>query len=260
MGNIMRRKLRGNIKSCINLRREKVVAEKMLIASLGGKTRVYKRIVKETRKHSEEMRKQLTQKNKKKVEWLVNKYGEKDEMIDELNEDERAIYGECEILNKECEMKSEELRKPDVVCGVGETLEITENEMQVLALGPKFCVRKKLDETEFEVELEECIAKIKWDMMAQEEKVEKEKKEDIGYRNVMSILSEDEKEEVEEWEEIKDASRRMIFDQEDKKFNFGKKRATDLKGNTKVILPGMRKSFQDEANLEMLRAEMKGCF
>ena len=86
------------------------------------------------------------------------------------------------------------------------------------------------------------------------------REEDIGYRNLMSILSEDEKEEIEAWEEIKDASRRMIFDQEDKKFNFGKKRATDLKGNTKVILPGMRKSFQEEANLEMLRAEMKGCF
>ena len=30
--------------------------------------------------------------------------------------------------------------------------------------GPKFCVRKfKLTEEDFDVEMEECIAKIKWD-------------------------------------------------------------------------------------------------
>ena len=30
--------------------------------------------------------------------------------------------------------------------------------------------------------------------------------------------------------------------------------------NSMVILPGRRKNFQEEANLEMFRAEMKGCF
>ena len=76
----------------------------------------------------------------------------------------------------------------------------------------------------------------------------------------MSILTEEEKTDVEEWEEEVEAKRRIIYDPEDKSWNYGRKRVTDMKGNTMVILPGRRKNFQDEANLEMLRAELKGCF
>ena len=38
----------------------------------------------------------------------------------------------------------EKLREPEIVCGEGEIMEITEDEKRVLALGPKFCVRKNL--------------------------------------------------------------------------------------------------------------------
>ena len=256
--NLMRRKLTGNTKICSILRKERTITEKALIAKLGGKTREFKRIVKDTRKNNEEMRKHLAQKNNKKVEWLEKKDGKRDVTLIEMSEYEREKYGMTEIFQEECGMKAENLKKPDVVCSAGEILEISENEKQVLALGPKFCVRKALSENDFEVELEECIAKIKWELMSQDEKDGEIISE--SDKNIMSILSDDEREEVEEWEEFQEASRRMVFQKEGGKFNYGRKRATDLKGNTMVVLPGQRKKFQDEANLEMLRAEFKGCF
>ena len=80
----------------------------------------------------------------------------------------------------------------------------------------------------------------------------------------MDVMEEDgweeEKEEVLEWEEKLEAKRRMVYHAEEGTWNLGRKRVTDLKGNSMVILPGRRKNFQEEANLEMLRAEMKGCF
>ena len=65
---------------------------------------------------------------------------------------------------------------------------------------------------------------------------------------------------MEEFEEMRDASRRQTYNADTGGWNYGRKRATDVKGNTMVVLPGRRKNFQEEANLEMLRAELKGCF
>ena len=106
--------------------------------------------------------------------------------------------------------------------------------------------------------MEECIAKIKWWMREEEEKEKIVK--DSGDVAIMAILPEEERNEVEEFEEMKEASRRLVYNPEDRKWNYGRKRATDIKGNTMVILPGRSKNFQFEANLEMLRAELKGCF
>ena len=159
VGNITRSKLRGNIKNCIVLRREKIAAEENLILKLGGKTRTYKRIVKETRKHNEEVKKKLSLKNEKKVQWLTKKYGMKYDITEDMDEHEREYYGEAEIFSMECSMTAETLKEPEVVIGAGETIDVTEDEKKILALGPKFCVRNSLDRTEFEVELEEVSLK-----------------------------------------------------------------------------------------------------
>ena len=131
VGNITRSKLRGNIKNCIVLRREKIAAEENLILKLGGKTRTYKRIVKETRKHNEEVKKKLSLKNEKKVQWLTKKYGMKYDITEDMDEHEREYYGEAEIFSMECSMTAETLKEPEVVTGVGETIEVTDDEKKV---------------------------------------------------------------------------------------------------------------------------------
>ena len=255
---IMRRKLKGNNDHCKVLRREKVKCDESLVAKLGGKTREYRRVVRETRKNCDELRSMLKGKNDKKIKWLQMKYEEIYEYGDDMTEEEYEMYGMAKILCGKNEITAEKLREPEVVVRGGEELTVTEEEKEVLALGPKFCVRKSLKMEDFEIEMEECIAKIKWWLREEEEKGNTEK--DPGDVAIMAILPDEEREEVEEHEEMKEASRRLVYHPEEKKWNFGRKRATDLKGNTMVVLPGRSKNFQFEANLEMLRAELKGCF
>ena len=140
----------------------------------------------------------------------------------------------------------------------GETINLTDGEKKVLALGPKFCVRKHLDEEEFMVEVEECITKVRWERMGEE--IDKKKRKNSADIAIMSILDEEQVEEVEEHESLEDAKLKMIYHPEEKSWSFGRRKATDVKGNTMVILPGMGKNFQEEANYEMLRTELRGCF
>ena len=52
----------------------------------------------------------------------------------------------------------------------------------------------------------------------------------------------------------------MIFNSDDKSLNFARKRVTDIKGNSRVILPKKVKNFDLEARLEMFRTECMGTF
>ena len=112
---IMRRKLKGNNQHCIKLRRERCINDKELMRSLGGKTRVYKGIVKDTKKNCNTLREELERRNVKKIEWLVKKYEMKYEMSVDMTEDEREKYGMSRILNMECDVTAENLREPDIV-------------------------------------------------------------------------------------------------------------------------------------------------
>ena len=125
---LMRKKLRENRRHCIRLRREKFVADRRLREHLGGKTRVYKQIVKDTRKNCEALREEIKNKNKNKIEWLEDKYGWKYDITDELTEHERDKYGGCEILSSTCSMRGEELRQPEIVLGKNEILSMSEEE------------------------------------------------------------------------------------------------------------------------------------
>ena len=140
----MRRKLKGNNRLCINLRKEKFNNDKELVKSLGGKTREYKGIVKDTRRNCNILKEELRKKNAKKMAWLEKKYAQKYDMSVDMTKDEREKYGMSEILSMECEITADKLREPEIVRGMGEILELTDDEKKVLALGPKFCVRKKL--------------------------------------------------------------------------------------------------------------------
>ena len=51
----------------------------------------------------------------------------------------------------------------------------------------------------------------------------------------MKMTSDDDK--LEEMQEIIEAKSRQYYDPEEKVFNYGKKRATDLKENSRVTLP-----------------------
>ena len=160
--------------------------------------------MKDAKKNGENLRKELGKKNVKKCEWLVKKYGVKNMEYEELTNDEVRKYVKAEIFKVVTEMRGEELRAPEIVRGDNEVINLTNEEIIVLVLGPKFCVRKeKLSEEEFEVELEECIVKIKWDKRGEYEESKKGKTPaDIA---IMSILDDEEKDDVEGYEEMREA-------------------------------------------------------
>ena len=54
--------------------------------------------------------------------------------------------------------------------GEGETIELSDDEYDLLRLGPKYCLYNKLNDEEFETDVEECLMKVKWDMMADDKK------------------------------------------------------------------------------------------
>ena len=67
----------------------------------------------------------------------------------------------------------------------------------------------------------------------------------LGKKNCRRIKEEQEEEEV-----IKDAISRSIFDWERKRVNYARRRATDLKGNSRVFFPRKARSLEVESNLQ----------
>ena len=118
-----------------------------------------------------------------------------------------------------------------------------------------------MNEETFQRELEECVVKYRWELRKNEDDNEEIKRfgED-AYRAIESLFEEDELEEQKEDKMMDEAKTRMHFDPEMMSLNFSKKRATDLKGNSRVFLPRKVKSFEVEAKLEMLRVESMAIF
>ena len=80
------------------------------------------------------------------------------------------MMGAPKIFTEEGVIKKEEIKNQVIVEGPGEVIKLDENERAALKLGPKFCMYNKLSDEEFEVDVEECILKIKWDLMGDENK------------------------------------------------------------------------------------------
>ena len=95
-----------------------------------------------------------------------------------------------------------------------------------MRLGPKYCLYKRLNEEDFETDLEECVMKVKWDMLGEgsdNESKKRRKSEDIA----LEVLLGEEKcrkidEEKEEEEEIKEAESRSIFNWNSQSINCNK--------------------------------------
>ena len=186
----------------------------------------------------------------------MRKYGKKNCVVDK---EVVKLMGNPKILLDE-ELKPEEMRKPVVVLGEGEKIELNVDEVEVLSLGPKFCQYNNLVDEEFETDLEECLMKVKWDFMG-DDKGPKSGLEDVALRVLLGddVCTQIEDENEEE-QELIEAETRNIFDHSSKTFNFSKRRATDMKCNSRVYFPRKARSLEEESKLETLRVELHGVF
>ena len=115
-------------------------------------------------------------------------------------------------------------------------LNFDKDEISALLLDPKFAVYDLLSEEDFDVEVETCLAKMRWNYM------DKSDDEEVPTSKV-----------EQEFNEIVDAKSRQIYDSESKTFDMRKLRATDVKQNTYVHLPKSQ-GVQYESGLEMRRS------
>ena len=111
--------------------------------------------------------------------------------------------------------------------------------------------------------------KFKWELMGKEKNEENKGKKrdlsDIAFEVLRNETYTDE--EIKEWEEYEDeqerlryAEMRMIYDPEKNKLDLSRRRATDLKGNSRVIFPRKVSNFEIEAKLETFRTEARSEF
>ena len=95
-------------------------------------------------------REKLRKKNTKKVEHLVKKYGKmtktkRTDMTKEIVD----MVGHLRMFKDDISMVGETVKEPIIVTWVGETLELSEDERELLKLGPKYCVYSSLNEENF---------------------------------------------------------------------------------------------------------------
>ena len=258
----MKYKIKDNILFETMLRKKRNWLRGRLESVLGSRSHACRKVVQEVKAYGVKHRKEVKKKNDEKLKHLVKKFGLKQKNVwDLMTREEKKPMGDPSLFREDGNLMGEELRNPAVVMGEGEELSLTKEEKDILRLGPKFCVFKNLDEEEFEADLEETIMKIKWDMMGEEDNGGERAKDDIamevllGKKECRRIEDEKEEEEV-----VKDAISRSIFDWEGRSVNYAKRRATDLKGNSRVFFPRQARSLETESNLQTLRSMLMTTF
>ena len=135
-------------------------------------------------------------------------------------------------------------------------IKIDADERSILTLNPKFAILKKLEETSVHHDVEICLAKLRYEIQKLELWRAELEREESGYgsgnqakrRRIENQLSPKEEEE----EIIKEAKERQIYDPIRKRFNYTKRRATDIPENNKVKLPE-EVDVKHENELGMLR-------
>ena len=137
-------------------------------------------------------------------------------------------------------------------------IELADNEKAALRLNPYFAILKYDEEHERDIEL--GLTKIRYEAWNRENRKEIG---DIEYetREIKRIRIDAEIQDrnTERKREIEEAKERQIYNPLEKIFDFGKRRVTYIKENSKVHLPKPLKA-NEEGELEMIREILVGEF
>ena len=244
---ILKDKLKDNNLKCIQLRRDRRKSMGTVQGLLGKASETWSKLMTSIRRNGEKQKQKLTMKNDEKIERLVKKYKKVNNQGGNiLTEEEEEKYGNARIFEEACKMMAEKEEGPVIVCEEGKILEISEEETSALALDPKFCIVKDLREEEFEVALEECISKLRWDKMGDEIK---EKNQDPAMEAIDAVIDEEQREELRQHELQREGELTTVLLGNEKTgkgtWQYSKRKVTGYKGNSRVILPKRSKKFSD---------------
>ena len=246
-------KIRDNNLYGIKLRKRRDYLRRKLENEMGSKSDGWKNLNNDIKANSSRLRARLKSNHKEKVEHLVKKFG----IVKKLNVDEKLLkyMGNPRMFVEE--LTPEDIRKPVII---NKDIELNDEEFEVLSLGQKFCLFVNLNDETFEADVEEVIMKVKWDMMG-EEREPKVGVEDVALRVALGTDVCDEIDDAQDEEvAIQEAVTRTPFNRGDMKFSLARRRATDMKGNSRVYFPRKARGLEEEAVFEALRLELRGVF
>ena len=245
---MMRRKLTDNTSFERKLRHMRDQARKKLEGTLGPNSKACRIIVRNTKNEGMRLRQSCKVKNERKLRFLKKNYGMKTMGLSELSEEVGLKYMDAKVYSG-VEIVPQKMRDPVIIRREGEEFSINEEEMSVLRLGPKFCEYMSLSDVNFEIEVEQTVLKYKWETMDEVKENDNDEDPSILARNILyeELFTKDEIEDMrdEEDEELmmRDAEMRSVFDLVNGRIDMRKRRATDVKGNSRVILPKKMTGF-----------------
>ena len=132
--------------------------------------------------------------------------------------------------------------KGPVVVGANTNL-LSLAEVAILTRGPKFTVRRILCKERFLLEMEKCFVKLRWALK------DKGLLDEVDFE---TMLTDEERKKIDELAEVEEAMTKSVFNHDDLVVDFRKLKATDVKHNTKIVLPGPLTN-QQEGELQMRR-------
>ena len=214
------------------------------LSELCTSERKMKNVMSKLRKGNDSVRSNLRKKHDEKVKFLVKKCATKSEVFKLPEEVKR--YAGCRVFQQECDMASKDIDGPVLVEREGERIVLSNKECCILAKGPKFCIFKDCKSEPFRCDVETTLVKHKWDVMSNEseEVATDESEEDILERERVASMA----------EEVA-AESRSHFSEKENNFNMNRRRVTDYKANSRVILPRALPA-EEESKLEVLRLEL----
>ena len=125
-------KVNSNINRRLRGRLRKMLAEQV-------SKRQYQNIISRVSLHRDDIRTKLRKDYKDRVKWLKSIYGSNKKSTKDSLPDEFTMFKECNIFNNEHVMIAEKAMGPEIVLMEGEELLLSENKLEFLALGPKYC-------------------------------------------------------------------------------------------------------------------------
>ena len=162
--------------------------------------------------------------------------------LENLNAESENLQRECNKFNagltrricssKKDGVKIEEVDKEDNVAVFG-NVDLSEDEMSLLRLGPGFMITTKLEEETMRTESTVTLTKMRWDRMRQG-------REDMTIGEMDGEDAEKTEEELNEEEKTSgelDRELRDLLSEDGKTLDMRKRRATDMKNNRKVTMP-----------------------
>ena len=153
----------------------------------------------EKNKRGKKTKTKLKNKNDDKVRFLVDKYGERREKVMfGMTDEEIFKYGKCDVFSEEGVKVETKVYEPIIVNYLNKgKIEVNDDERDMLRLGQKFCVMGNVEEENCVIAVEECVTKLKWEVMGENMK---KAKEDPAMAAINEVIDQEQREELKDHE------------------------------------------------------------